>query len=108
MINNRELKLRNDNICLLKADGMTYQAIADLYGISRGRVSQIFENHKQRKKSKPWMNTRTDAELCHENPVALADYLRHKVSVDNPKDQYFVDLAAEMLEEFAKQIKNEQ
>jgi hypothetical protein len=94
---------------------MTFQAIADLYGISKARVGQIFAKKERYIKYEPIRREKeakkiveNDKALHYGDVLALADYLRHKVSVDNPKDQYFVDLAAKMLEDFVKQRKNEQ
>ena len=108
MIETVDLRARNDNICLLRADGMTYQSIGDLYGISNNRARQIFENDrykKAHKEQKRVNDLKVDIEknkrLNNGNVCALADYLRHKVSVANPKDQYFVDMAATELERLA-------
>jgi hypothetical protein len=111
MINTIDLKARKENIYLMRTDGMTFQSIADLYGISSGRVRQIFDRNVRdiqcagaRRITKAKAIVDNNEALRHGDALALADYLRHKVSVNNPKDQYFLDEAAKTIEKLQKRI----
>jgi hypothetical protein len=111
MLKTIDYKARKESIYLSRADGMTFQSIADLYGISSARVMQIFNQKERDVRRAPYLREAQAKRIVEDNDalrrgdaLALADYLRHKISVNNPKDQYILDEAAKTIEKLHKQL----
>lgn len=111
MLKTIDYKARKESIYLSRADGMTFQSIADLYGISCARVMQIFNQKDRDIKRAPYLREaqakkiiENEEALRRGDALALADYLRHKISVNNSKDQYFLDEAAKTIEKLHKEL----
>lgn len=94
---------RNQYVFAARNEGATYKHIADTCGISQGRALQIYENELNKKYQALKLKGADIVGLNNNEVFALSDYLRHQLAVEYPMEQYFIEKAAQALEDLANE-----
>jgi hypothetical protein len=94
---------RNQYVFAARNEGATYKHIADTCGISQGRALQIYENELNKRYQALKLKGADIVGLNNNEVFALADYLRHQLAVEYPMEQYFIEKAAQALEDLANE-----
>ena len=94
---------RNQYVFAARVEGATFKDIAETCGISQGRALQIYENELNKKYQALKLKGADIVGLNNNEVFALCDYLRHQLAVQYPVEQYFLDKAAQALEDLANE-----